>query len=138
MRTIIEHVSIGGRGVDVRESTRKSLAELGWTWPDLGIGSTELVELANSVIASVKRAKRDLPVSPESQFIQDSIDRRFGGKSGERRGGTAREESNGKQFEPFSFERLCLEQAILILTQIDSQERKESFAREMTIVRNHP
>lgn len=134
MRTIIEHVSIGGRGVDVQESTRKSLAELGWTRPDLGIGSGELVELANSVIASVQRAKRDLPVSPESQFIQDAIDRRFGRKGGNRGDGAAPDGLNGKPFEPFSFERLCLEQAILILTQIDTQERKESFAREMTIV----
>jgi hypothetical protein len=135
MRTIIEHASKGESGVDVQESTKKSLAELGWTWPDLGIGSSEFVELAMDVIRSVNRANRDLPVSPDSQFIQDAIDRKFGAgaKAGKARVAASSEPTGGK-FEPFSFERLCLEQAILILTQIDIQERKESFAREMQIV----
>ena len=134
MRTIIEHASTGFGGVDVEEATRKSLAELGWTWPDLGIYQDELVELANEVIEAVRRAKRDLPVSPESQFIQDVIDKRYGRKRGASKRASVPNEEEGQQFAPFSFERLCLEQAILILTQIDSQERNESFAREMKVI----
>lgn len=133
MRTIIEHASTGIGGVDVEEATRKSLAELGWTWPDLGIYQDELVELATEVIEAVRRAKRDLPVSPESQFIQDAIDKKYGRKRGASKRASAPDEE-GQQFAPFSFERLCLEQAILILTQIDSQERKESFSREMKVI----
>ncbi|HWT31262.1 MAG TPA: hypothetical protein VN240_09595 [Propylenella sp.] len=134
MRTIIEHASTGISGVDVEESTRKSLAELGWTWPDLGIEQDDLVYLANEVIEAVRRAKRDLPVSPESQFIQDAIDKRYGRRRGSAKGVSASTEEAGQQFVPFSFERLCLEQAILILTQIDSQERNESFTREMKVI----
>jgi hypothetical protein len=132
VRTIIEHSSTGMSGVDVNESTRKSLAELGWTWPDLGIGQDELVQLATEVIEAVRRAKRDLPVSPESQFIQDAIDKKYGPKRAAQK--EAGMSSGERQFAPFSFERLCLEQAILILTQIDTQERKESFSREMKVI----
>lgn len=134
MRTIIEHNSTGDSGVDIDEVTRKSLAELGWTAPDLGIEQVELVEVATSVIASVNRAHRDLPVSPESQFIQDAIDKRFGGRKRHDAGATTAGETPSKPFAPFSFERLCLEQAILILTQIDVSERKEAFSRIMTVI----
>lgn len=134
MRTIIEHVSTGSSGVDVESATRKSLAELGWTWPDLGIEQKDLVELANHVIDAVRRAKRDLPVSPESQFIQDAIDKRFGDRGAASKKAPASKNGDGQEFAPFSFERLCLEQAILILTQIDERERNESFAREMRVI----
>jgi hypothetical protein len=117
-----------------------SLAEYGWSRADLGLVRTDLVELANAVISSAARAKRDLPLSPESQFIQDAIDKRFGvSVSSKTRGRTVGQASDieggtERPFAPFSFERHCLEQAILILTQIDPGERADAFLRDMTVV----
>jgi hypothetical protein len=131
LRTIMEHASTAHVGADVEVLTSKSLAELGWTWPDLGIDDGVLVDLASTVIDAARRAKRDLPVSPESQFIQDAINRKFPPSPESSTGATKHAPS---AFAPFSFERYCLEQAILILTQIDSGERQEAFTRTMTIV----
>lgn len=132
MRTIMEHTSTGHSGANVESLTKRSLAELGWTWPDLGIKEDDLVALASAVIEAGRRARRDLPVSPESQFIQDAIDKRFRSPGGSK--GNSGDDGSPDLFGPFSFERHCLEQAILILTQIDEVDRREAFAREMTVV----
>lgn len=133
MRSILQHTSYAAAGADVGDLTLKSLAEYGWTRPDLGLERADLVKLSTAVISATEKANRDLPVSPESQFIQVAIDKAYGGQA--RGSAAAAAPATGpSSFVAFSFERHCLEQAILILCQIDRGERAEAFQREMTII----
>jgi hypothetical protein len=127
MRTIMQLTVSTNDGRPVSELISASLAEYGWTLPDLGLERDQLATLARAVISSAQKAGRDLPVSPESQYIQKVIDNAFPVK-------TTNQESP-QQFIPFSFERHCLEQSLLILTQIPESERQESFQRNMVIIR---
>lgn len=139
MRSILQFSVHANEATAAEDVVMKSLAEYGWTKPDLGLSREDFVELVTTVITATERAKRDLPVSPESQFIQDAIDRRFGtGRDAGRTPSTKRAVPTPPdaqaRFVPFSFERHCLEQALLILTQIDKSERSEAYQREMTVV----
>ncbi|HEY6758631.1 MAG TPA: hypothetical protein VI318_04040 [Baekduia sp.] len=128
----MEHTSVAAGGGSVRDLVLASIAEYGWTTPDLGVDRARLVSLADDVIRAAQKAKRDLPQSPESQFIQDAINRQYGTSA--RKGAPGDLSNGGPTFASFSFERHCLEQAVLILTQIDPSERQEAFGREMTVV----
>jgi hypothetical protein len=110
----------------VSESISASLADYGWTLPDLGLDANQLASIARSVITSAEHAGRDLPVSPESQYIQKEINDAFPL--------SITDPDVAQQFAPFSFERHCLEQSLLILTQIPKADRQESFQRSMTVI----
>src|SRR4051812_13125834 len=105
MRSILEYTAVASAGADVTELAMTSLAEYGWAKADLGVSRDDLVQLANNVISAAARVKRDLPLSPESQFIQAAIDRRFGSNGPARnRTQTAGAEAGVERFAPFSFE----------------------------------
>ena len=115
MRALVEFSVLAGDGHRDVEAVVASLADYGWTTPDLGVERGELVAMARDVGLAAGKAGRDLPISPHSQFIQSVID------------GRAR-------FDRFSFERHCLEQALLILTQIPEIDHGEIYTREMVTV----
>lgn len=85
------------------------------------------------VIVLTGRAGRDLPVSPESQFIQTVIEARYPPPA-EAPNPRRTSRASPVRFARFSFERHCLEQCLLILTQIPAEERPESYGRETRIV----
>ncbi|WP_347268964.1 hypothetical protein [Paracoccus sp. (in: a-proteobacteria)] len=132
MRTILEFTAYGEH---LDDAILKSVAEYGWNRPDLGINREELVELAQAVIVASDKARRDLPISPESQFIQDAINNKFGkpGVASQAAGGSTGG-ANTSRFGMFTYERNCLEQAVLILTQIARDERTEAYQRNMTVI----
>jgi hypothetical protein len=143
VRSILEYNLNTPPTSDADALTAVSLAEYGWTIPDIPADRDLLVQLANEVIETARTSHRDLPVSPESQFIQDVIDKRFGLVPSRRSGQRARPMAEAATvdsaptavpFARFTFERNCLEQALLILTQIPENERNDAFQRSMKIV----
>lgn len=107
----------GPQGVDGVDAVVAALGDYGWTTPDMGIERSELVAMARDVALAAGKAGRDLPISPHSQFVQSVIDR-----------------EGGQRFDRFSFERHCLEQALLILTQVPEIDHGEVYTREMVTV----
>jgi hypothetical protein len=115
MRALVEFSVLAGGGPRDVEAVVASLADYGWTTPDIGVERGELVAMARDVAVAAGKAGRDLPISPHSQFIQSVIDARA-------------------RFDRFSFERHCLEQALLILTQIPEIDHGELYTREMVTI----
>ncbi|GAB3065541.1 hypothetical protein GCM10027053_30860 [Intrasporangium mesophilum] len=133
MRTIMRFTVAADDGVDVSDRVTQSLAEYGWVSPSLSVERNDLVTIATNVIDAASRANRDLPVSPDSQYIQAAIDRHFNLNVSKNAPATGQQPGTNR-FAPNTFERNCLEQAILILTQIkDENDRREAFQREMKI-----
>lgn len=86
-----------------------SVAEYGWSKADLGVGRADLIALAKAVIDGATKAKRDLPLSPESQFIQEAIDERFKAPGPAKAKGNEASASSAadevvERFVPFSFD----------------------------------
>lgn len=132
MRALVEFSVIGGDAdddpdVEAADEVVAALADYGWTMPDLGIERGELVAMAREVAVTAGKAGRDLPISPHSQLIQSVIDRCVA-PDGDGDPG------RGSRFERFSFERHCIEQALLILTQIPEIDHGEVYTREMVAV----
>lgn len=119
MRSILEYkVTSSLASVDTEKETFRSLAESGWTSPDLGVSRDDLVDLAWDVIKRTQKAGRDLPTSPESAYIQAAIDTHFpisserSSKSEKTTTSTAAiDPTTEARFRRNTFERFCLEQA---------------------------
>lgn len=134
MRAILSY-TVYSQTDHIMEQVLKSIGEYGWTKPDLGLSREDLVGLAAEVIGAAEKAKRDLPTSPESQFIQDAINKRFKLTPGSRDSSEpGRAQGATHRFAMFNYERNALEQAILILTQIPREDRSDAFAQEMAVV----
>ena len=138
MRTIVEFTASSEAG-DIQARLKRSLTEYGWTMPEIGIERQKIVGMVTDIFRSVKKSGRDLPVSTSSAEIQTVIDA-YVKASPHSTDGSEPEGSPGAKigraelFTHYSFERTCLEQALLILTQIDPNEHAESFAREFQVV----
>ena len=138
MRALVEFSVVGDHGYDddhgaeVVDRVVASLADYGWTVPDIGIERGELVAMAREVAVAAGKAGRDLPISPHSQLIQSVIDRCVA-PEGELPDGSG-DRRRRSRFERFSFERHCIEQALLILTQIPEIDHGEVYTREMVAV----
>ncbi len=80
-----------------------------------------MVSLAQSILVKLDKDKHEIPVSPDSRFIQGAID------------GIA---DAAEKFKLHSFERTALAQALLILVQIPLAERAEAFQRNMYVIKS--
>lgn len=127
-----DDLGLAPAGPEVVDRVVAALADYGWTVPDIGIDRGELVAMAREVAVAAGKAGRDLPISPHSQLIQSVIDRCVA-PDGELTDGRP-DRRRRSRFERFSFERHCIEQALLILTQIPEIDHGEVYTREMVAV----
>lgn len=132
MRTVTEFIistSLTDQRVDL---VSRSLTEYGWVSPEIGATGKNIIELAQTVVAGT-RDSHDLPVSPDSQVIQAAIDEKYP-PAPEGTASRSRSHKASSGFPLFSFERHCLEQSILILTQVPADERSETFSRDLKVI----
>lgn len=131
MRTILEYDITTTNNSEPAVEALALLNDSGWVVEDLGLSGRLLAEMALGIITRAEKESRELPLSPDSQLIQNEIDRNFAGPDGS---GGDRPMLLQSRFDVGTHERLCLEQALLILTQIDPKKRRELFQQDMTVV----
>ncbi|UFN43651.1 hypothetical protein [Nocardioides okcheonensis] len=120
MRTVLKFQVQGD--VKIYEPLLGALDETGWTHAKIDLSHETLVGLAKRVLDKVRRAGQDLPVSPDSRFIQTVI--------------TDHDKGPDRRFEQFTFEHTALSQALLLLVQIPLDERDEAFQRDMVVIKS--
>lgn len=125
MRSVMHFTVSPSDDTPVTQLITESITDFGWIIPDVGLAPRQAADLARKILATTSTAHRERPVSPDSQYIQNVIDTAFPAPE---------DPAQTQQFAPGSFERHCLEQALLILTQIPEDERQESYQREMRII----
>ena len=139
MRTIVEFTASSEDG-DIQARLKRSLTEYGWTMPEIGIERQKIVGMVTDIFRSVKKSGRDLPVSTSSAEIQTVIDAYVKASphstdGSEPEGSPGAKMGRAELFTHYSFERTCLEQALLILTQIDPNVQQRRSCRLSTLVR---
>jgi len=119
MRSVLEFNVDGDASVE--EAVLTALDGSNWTHAKLEVPNDQVVGLARDIIAKLHRGGHEIPVSPDSRFIQAAIDGLDGAK---------------EKFQHYTFERTALAQALLILLQIPSDHRAEAFQRKLVIIKS--
>lgn len=135
MRAILEFTATRVDGKKkIHQEVKKSLRRLGWH-EGVKIERNDLVAIAKLVLGQ----EGESPTSPESKKISDAIEGHFKPERKKLRKAGDLDSKRRRYVDQFlteDSERHFLQNAVLILTQIDERERSEAFHQGMTTIQS--